>query len=137
MVTYHNLASERSRDETRIWTRTYPRSSHFVMYIADTILINYQVILDPKTSRKIFELARDQQDELEMPDDEEVVENDDDERMQNLSRLRNKKEFDEEDEYEGEDLEIEEEFVRIKSFKFRWISYIGTAGDRLRGFGDT
>ena len=30
-----------------------------------------QVILDPKTSRKIFELARDQQEELEMPDDED------------------------------------------------------------------
>ncbi|KAI6105394.1 Bystin-domain-containing protein [Pisolithus sp. B1] len=29
-----------------------------------------EVILDPKTSRKIFELARDQQDELEVPDDE-------------------------------------------------------------------
>ncbi|KXN86303.1 hypothetical protein AN958_10165 [Leucoagaricus sp. SymC.cos] len=29
------------------------------------------VILDSKTSRKIFELARNQQDELEMPDDEE------------------------------------------------------------------
>ncbi|KAG6378379.1 Bystin-domain-containing protein [Boletus reticuloceps] len=30
-----------------------------------------EVILDPKTSRKIFELARDQQGELEMPDDED------------------------------------------------------------------
>jgi essential nuclear protein 1 len=29
------------------------------------------VILDPKTSRKIFELARDQQEELEMPDDQD------------------------------------------------------------------
>lgn len=29
-----------------------------------------EVILDPKTSRKIFQLARDQQDELEVPDDE-------------------------------------------------------------------
>jgi hypothetical protein len=70
-----------------------------------------------------------------MPVDEEVQDVDD-ERMQNLSRPRNKKEFDDEDEYEGEDLEIEEEFVRIKSFKCRWISYFGTAGDRLRGFGD-
>ena len=55
-----------------------------------------------------------------MPDDEEVQEDNEDERMQNLSRPRNKKkEFDDEDEYEGEDLEIEEEFVRIKSFKCR------------------
>ncbi|KAJ7122846.1 Bystin-domain-containing protein [Mycena epipterygia] len=30
-----------------------------------------EVILDPKTSRRIFELARDQQDELEMADEEE------------------------------------------------------------------
>ncbi|KIJ19847.1 hypothetical protein PAXINDRAFT_126034 [Paxillus involutus ATCC 200175] len=30
-----------------------------------------EVILDPKTSRKIFELARDQQEELEMPDDQD------------------------------------------------------------------
>lgn len=31
------------------------------------------MILDPKTSRRIFELARDQQDEFEMPDDEPEV----------------------------------------------------------------
>ncbi|KAF8803750.1 cell adhesion protein byn-1 [Phlegmacium glaucopus] len=71
------------------------------------------VILDPKTSRKIFELARDQQDELQMPDDEEVQEDIEDERMENLSRPRSKGDFDDEDEenpieYDGED--IEEEF---------------------------
>lgn len=53
-----------------------------------------------------------------MPDDEEVQEDIDDEQMQNLSRPRGKKEFDDDDEYE-EDLEIEEEFVRIKSLKCR------------------
>ena len=53
-----------------------------------------------------------------MPDDEEVQEDIDDERMQILSKPRSKKEIDDEDEYEGEDLEIEEEFVRIKSFKY-------------------
>ena len=31
------------------------------------------MILDPKTSQRIFELARAQQDELEMPEDEPVV----------------------------------------------------------------
>ncbi|ETW84520.1 hypothetical protein HETIRDRAFT_146937 [Heterobasidion irregulare TC 32-1] len=36
---------------------------------------NGEVILDPKTSKRIFELARDQQDELEVPDDEDVNEN--------------------------------------------------------------
>ncbi|KAI9575032.1 Bystin-domain-containing protein [Boletus coccyginus] len=34
-----------------------------------------EVILDPKTSRKIFELARDQQEELEIPDDEDNEDN--------------------------------------------------------------
>lgn len=71
-----------------------------------------------------------------MPDDEELQEDEDDERMENLSRPRNKKEFDDEDEYEGEDIEVEEEFVRIKSLKCKWISCVGTAGDRRRGFGD-
>ncbi|OJA07764.1 hypothetical protein AZE42_02982 [Rhizopogon vesiculosus] len=32
-----------------------------------------EVVLDPKISRKIFELARDQQDEVEMPEDEEEL----------------------------------------------------------------
>ncbi|KAL0949800.1 hypothetical protein HGRIS_009837 [Hohenbuehelia grisea] len=31
---------------------------------------NNEIILDPKTSQRIFQLARDQQDELEMPDDD-------------------------------------------------------------------
>jgi len=38
-----------------------------------------QTILDPTTSRRIFELARDQQDELDRPDqdeDEDVIEDD-------------------------------------------------------------
>ncbi|KAF7978307.1 hypothetical protein HWV62_909 [Athelia sp. TMB] len=35
-----------------------------------------EVILDPKTSRRIFELARDQQDEFEMPDDEQEPKHD-------------------------------------------------------------
>ncbi|KAG1739835.1 Bystin-domain-containing protein [Suillus paluster] len=30
-----------------------------------------EVVLDPKTSRRIFELARDQQDEVDMPEDED------------------------------------------------------------------
>lgn len=52
-----------------------------------------------------------------MPNDEEVQDDIDDERMENLSRPRSKGEFGDEDEensteYEGEDLEIEE-FVRI------------------------
>ena len=65
-----------------------------------------------------------------MPDDKEVYEDIDDERMENLSRPRSNGQFDNEDEeisieYEGEDLEIEEEFVSIKPFKCRSISYFG------------
>ncbi|KAF9008826.1 cell adhesion protein byn-1 [Cyathus striatus] len=45
-----------------------------------------EVILDPKTSKRIFELARDQQNELEMPDDEDDDEMD--EKMEQLSRPR-------------------------------------------------
>ncbi|KAG5727747.1 hypothetical protein E4T56_gene20785 [Termitomyces sp. T112] len=63
---------------------------------------NSEVILDPKTSQRIFELARAQQDELEMPEDEPVVasssrlrshamrdnpDEDDDEDDQNLSEM--------------------------------------------------
>ena len=33
------------------------------------------MILDPKTSKKIFELAKDQQDELEMPEDKVEMDN--------------------------------------------------------------
>ena len=53
-----------------------------------------------------------------MPEDEEVHEDIDDERLENLSRPRNMGESDDEDEESqmGEDLE---EFVRIKSFKCR------------------
>ncbi|KAF5363856.1 hypothetical protein D9756_000596 [Leucocoprinus leucothites] len=74
------------------------------------------VILDPKTSRKIFELARDQQDELEMPDDDEAsdggskaafmqlrsysIDDDDDEEEPT---------FDDAEEVEEEELEIDEE----------------------------
>ena len=55
-----------------------------------------QAILDPKTSNRIFELARDQQDELDHPDaDEDVIEDD-----FTRPRTRNLEELDEEDEEE-------------------------------------
>ncbi|KAF9569439.1 cell adhesion protein byn-1 [Agrocybe pediades] len=73
-----------------------------------------EVILDPKTSRRIFELARDQQNELEMPEDPELGEEDlDDERDANLSRPRttiNFEEDDDEDHYDNTGEEIEEEY---------------------------
>jgi hypothetical protein len=59
----------------------------------------FQVILDPKTSKSIFELARDQQDELDRPDAEEaVIEND-----LTRPRTRDLEEIDDEDEDEDED----------------------------------
>jgi hypothetical protein len=77
-----------------------------------------QTILDPKTSRRIFELARDQQDELDPPEDEEdeeVIEDDFTRpRTRDLEQL-----VDDDDDDEGEDErfqglsgEEEREFVR-------------------------
>ncbi|KAJ3566958.1 hypothetical protein NP233_g6664 [Leucocoprinus birnbaumii] len=73
------------------------------------------VILDPKTSRKIFELARDQQDELEMPDDEEAS---DEGTKTAFTQLRSQSAdedddeeptFDNEEDVEEEEFEIDEE----------------------------
>ena len=73
----------------------------------------FQVILDPKTSRRIFELARDQQDELEIPDDLDV--DIDEDRMAVLSKPRMQDSFegdDEDDERNSEDgEEMEKEYV--------------------------
>jgi essential nuclear protein 1 len=76
--------------------------------------LSSQVILDQKTSRRIFELARDQQDELQMPEDEDVLEDADDEQMDVMSRPRTHTFFDDEDEDEAIDTtgaELEEEYV--------------------------
>jgi essential nuclear protein 1 len=61
--------------------------------------------LDPKTSKRIFELARGQQDELQMLDDEE-----EDTRPSILTRPRDDDDNDSELE-DVEDEEIEEIFV--------------------------
>jgi hypothetical protein len=73
-----------------------------------------QTILDPKTSRRIFELARDQQDELDPPEaeeDEEVIEND-----FTRPRTRDLEQLDDDDDDEGEEEHFqgdeEREFVR-------------------------
>ncbi|TFK43300.1 Bystin-domain-containing protein [Crucibulum laeve] len=62
---------------------------------------NGEVILDPKTSKRIFELARDQQDELEEADDQ--VDGLDD-RMEGLSKPRSVT-SDDNDEEDGSDTE--------------------------------
>ncbi|KIY45990.1 cell adhesion protein byn-1 [Fistulina hepatica ATCC 64428] len=61
-----------------------------------------EVIIDSKTSKRIFELARDQQHELEVPeDDDDDAENDaDTARRAALSRPRAQAPFDEDDEDE-------------------------------------
>ena len=76
-----------------------------------------QTILDPKTSRRIFELARDQQDELDPPDaeeDEDVIEDD-----FTRPRTRDLEQLDDDDDDEGGDEQFqgfsgdeEHEFVR-------------------------
>ena len=86
-----------------------------------------QTILDPKTSRRIFELARDQQDELDPPDaeeDEEVIEDD-----FTRPRTRDLEQLDDDDDDEGEDEQFqgfsgdeEREFVRrLLVFFFSWL----------------
>ncbi|KIM45939.1 hypothetical protein M413DRAFT_440994 [Hebeloma cylindrosporum] len=70
-----------------------------------------EVILDPKTSRRIFELARDQQNELEIPDDLDVEQDIDEDRMSKPRMQVTFGEDDEDDERNSEDgEEIEKEY---------------------------
>ncbi|KAF8897176.1 Bystin-domain-containing protein [Infundibulicybe gibba] len=64
-----------------------------------------EAILDPKTSKRIFELARDQQDELEMPDDRDDEDQvGPDEKTLQLSepRMQRDNDEDEDDEHFGD-----------------------------------
>lgn len=73
-----------------------------------------QVILDPKTSKRIFELARDQQEELqEQPDDDDTFE--DEFTRPRMNDLEDEDEDEVTEEYEGFlDLDHEEhELVRL------------------------
>jgi hypothetical protein len=82
--------------------------------------------LDPKTSRRIFELARDQQDELDPPDaeeDEDVIEDD-----FTRPQTRDLEQLDDDDDDEGEDEQFqglsgdeEREFVRRLLVFFSWL----------------
>lgn len=80
-----------------------------------TTKITSQPILDPKTSKRIFELARDQQDELNHPDpdpDDDVIEDDFTRpRTRNLEEL-DEDEEDEEDRFQGFQDDEERELVR-------------------------
>ncbi|KAJ2916465.1 hypothetical protein MD484_g3948, partial [Candolleomyces efflorescens] len=75
-----------------------------------------EVTLDPKTSRRVFELAKEQQDELEMPDDSD----EDEAPRPNRHQPRPTHASDEDDDdnedldYTGvADIEYEEEFVGV------------------------
>jgi hypothetical protein len=75
------------------------------------LVLYFQAILDPKTSQRIFELARDQQDELDHPDSEEDVIEDDFTRPRTRD-LEEVDEEDEEDEFQGFSGDEERELVR-------------------------
>jgi hypothetical protein len=78
-------------------------------------------VLDPKTSKRIFDLAKVQQDELELPDDDEESP----QSPQKFSRPRLQIEDDDDDEdlSVGEEPgDVEAEFVRLSPPKSRIIS---------------
>lgn len=72
------------------------------------------MILDPKTSQKIFALAKDQQDELEGSNGD-----DDDEDANNDTGIVRPRSFDNDDEedfdseMEGQDIDAEEEYAEL------------------------
>ena len=70
--------------------------------------------LDPKTSKRIFELARDQQQELGLDDDSEDEMPSDEPSAFQQPRMDvvNEDDEDDDEDLEDNDEEIEEEFVR-------------------------
>ncbi|KAJ8698269.1 snoRNA-binding rRNA-processing protein, variant 2 [Pleurotus ostreatus] len=73
---------------------------------------NGEVVLDPKTSQRIFELAKDQQDELEMPEDDEEETTE----VSSFSRPRMpvlQGDDDDDDELYGDDIQDAEEIFNI------------------------
>lgn len=94
-----------------------------------------QTILDPKTSRRIFELARDQQDELHPPDaeeDEDVIEDDFTRpRTRDLEQLDDDDD-DEEEQFQGFSGDEEREFVRRLLDFFSWPDLAGISRKSTR-----
>ena len=75
------------------------------------------MILDPKTSRKIFELARGQQEELEDGDEDEDEDETQESAKFTLPRTQNIDEDDDDlEEYGDEEYEEVEEIVRTLPF---------------------
>jgi hypothetical protein len=117
MAAFPSRESAKSPSEVQTM-KTVPRCAP--SYFRCQVFLNpfAQAILDPKTSRKVFELAKEQQDELSMPDD---ADNEPAPRTTStslsLSRPRHAQDSDEDEEDEDldyigvADIEYEEEFV--------------------------
>ncbi|KAF9821035.1 hypothetical protein IEO21_01012 [Rhodonia placenta] len=93
------------------------------------------VILDPKTSRRIFELARDQQEELGEWDDEEQDDADDEGRPNfSVPRAQNFEDEDEDDleRYEQDDYEEEVEEIEVDEGDMKTLDALlpANAGER-------
>jgi|SRR5712671_728675 len=106
-----NQESVKNRDVIASATKTVERSVILSISCCTTSLS--QTILDPITSRRIFDLARDQQDELDQPDtdeDQDVIENDFTRpRTRDLEQVD---EDDEEEDFQGFPDDEERELVR-------------------------
>lgn len=81
-----------------------------------------QVILDPKTSKRIFELARDQQEELQEHDSENTDEEDEPRRRPRIGDDMEDAEDDEDEEVEEYVYDPEQEFVSRSPYNVQSIS---------------
>jgi hypothetical protein len=105
----HSRASAKNHGVLPTSTAKIPRrcakfcSSRQLRFVLTTRTASHlQTVLDPKTSRRIFELARDQQDELDLPDadaDDDVIEDDFTRPRTHLERID--EDEDEEEEFQG------------------------------------
>lgn len=82
-----------------------------IIILTNPILIRAQVILDPKTSQRIFELAKDQQDELEDDEDSPLESSGDEEEdgESKQTRLRAQDAMDDDDDEDDVFHDIDEE----------------------------
>lgn len=110
------------------------RPTHLIGYLSPP----HQAILDPKSSKRIFELARDQQDELDLPDPDDDVIEDSFTRPRNHD-LEDADEDDDEQDYHDFSGDEERELVRTPSlpdFGQNLIPWY-LSGDRRRRYPST
>jgi essential nuclear protein 1 len=105
-----------------------------------------ETILDPKTSRKIFELARDQQVELGVLDGDDVADEDEEDEETSAARkprappvyMGDDDEEEEEIEYEEYEIDAEDEFVGRLGLLVRLAcSWLWYAANRLGRYAGT